>query len=70
MMKLLFSKMEGVDLLMAVYCTRRSSHNECCGLRIKDIDFAQNQIVVRSGKGAKDRLTMLPGKYKEDLKNS
>jgi len=33
---------------------------ECAQLRIKDIDFAANQLVVRSGKGAKDRVTMLP----------
>jgi integrase len=29
-------------------------------LRVKDIDFAYRQIVVREGKGAKDRVTMLP----------
>lgn len=34
---------------------------ECCCLRVKDVDFAQNQIVVRSGKGNKDRFTTLPG---------
>jgi len=28
---------------------------ECCRLRVKDIDFARNQIVVRGGKGDKDR---------------
>src|SRR6266545_2900031 len=28
---------------------------ECCRLRVKDIDFSQNQIVVRAGKGDKDR---------------
>jgi integron integrase len=33
---------------------------ECAELRVKDVDFARNQIVVRSGKGAKDRVTMLP----------
>jgi integrase len=33
---------------------------ECCRLRIKDIDFVRNEIVVRSGKGNKDRYTMLP----------
>ena len=32
---------------------------ECCRLRVKDIDFSQNQIVVRAGKGDKDRYTML-----------
>lgn len=40
---------------------------ECCRLRIQDIDFATNQIVVRGGKGDKDRVTMLPGIVKVDL---
>lgn len=33
---------------------------ECVRLRVKDVDFAQHQIVVRDGKGMKDRVTMLP----------
>lgn len=33
---------------------------ECCSLRIKDIDWEQNQIVVYGGKGGKDRHTPLP----------
>jgi integron integrase len=33
---------------------------ECLSLRVKDIDFAYRQIVVRDGKGARDRPTMLP----------
>lgn len=33
---------------------------ECIRLRVKDIDFGYNQIVVRNGKGQKDRVTMLP----------
>src|SRR3989454_3569569 len=33
---------------------------ECCRLRVQDVDFGTNQIVVRSGKGDKDRMTMLP----------
>ena len=35
--------------------------NECVQLRIKDIDFDLKTITVRSGKGAKDRTTILPG---------
>lgn len=35
---------------------------ECHRLRVKDIDFEYRQIVVRNGKGGKDRLTMLPEK--------
>jgi integron integrase len=34
---------------------------ECVRLRVKDLDFAQRQLVVRSGKGNKDRVTPLPG---------
>jgi integron integrase len=33
---------------------------ECVRLRVKDLDFGQRQLVVRDGKGAKDRRTMLP----------
>jgi integron integrase len=41
---------------------------ECCRLRVQDIDFATNQIVVRGGgKGDKDRVTMLPGIAKAGL---
>ena len=41
---------------------------ECCHLRVKDIDFARNQIVVRAGKGNKDRYTMLPTTVTEPLR--
>jgi len=40
---------------------------ECCRLRVKDVDFSQNQIVVCAGKGDKDRYTMLPTAVKEPL---
>jgi integron integrase len=40
---------------------------ECLRLRVKDIDFTSNQIVVRAGKGDKDRHTMLPAAVKEPL---
>jgi integron integrase len=33
---------------------------ECLRLRVKDVDFTYRQITVRDGKGAKDRVTMLP----------
>jgi integron integrase len=35
-------------------------HKECRRLRVKDIDFDQRQIIVRDGKGEKDRVTVLP----------
>jgi integron integrase len=40
---------------------------ECCRLRVQDVDFGSNQIVVRSGKGDRDRTTMLPGVAKPGL---
>jgi integrase len=40
---------------------------ECCRLRVQDVDFASNQILVRAGKGDKDRVTMLPEAVKTDL---
>ena len=33
---------------------------ECVRLRVKDVDFHYKQIIVRNGKGAKDRVTVLP----------
>jgi len=41
--------------------------SECVRLRVKDIDFGNNQIIVREGKGRKDRLTMLPKAIIEEL---
>jgi site-specific recombinase XerD len=40
---------------------------ECVRLRVKDVDFGQNQIVVREGKGFKDRVTVLPESLKAPL---
>jgi integron integrase len=46
---------------------------ECLRLRVKDIDFARGEILVRDGKGFKDRVTMLPAllvnHFKEHLVN-
>ena len=42
---------------------------ECFHLRVKDIDFEQSQIIVREGKGEKDRATMLPASLIQPLKN-
>jgi integrase len=36
-------------------------------LRVKDVDFARNEITVRDGKGGKDRRTMLPRSLVEPL---
>ncbi len=42
---------------------------ECVRLRVKDVDFEYRQITVRDGKGAKDRVTMLPESSLEVLKH-
>lgn len=41
---------------------------ECCRLRVKDLDFKRRQIIVRQGKGAKDRATLLPQSLEEALR--
>ncbi len=41
---------------------------ECVRLRVKDVDFEALQVVVRSGKGDKDRVTTLPTSLVEELR--
>lgn len=40
---------------------------ECLRLRVQDVDFELNQIIVRDGKGNKDRVTMFPASVKKPL---
>jgi integron integrase len=40
---------------------------ECLRLRVKDVDFGYKQILIRDGKGEKDRITMLPERLIEPL---
>ena len=40
---------------------------ECMELRVKDVDFDRDQIIIRRGKRQKDRVTMLPAGVKERL---
>jgi integron integrase len=40
---------------------------ECLKLRVKDVDFGYRQILVRDGKGGKDRITVLPASVIEPL---
>ena len=64
----IFSEMSGINKLMArlIYgCGLRLQ--ECLQLRIKDVDFEQSLVIIRSGKGDKDRRTMLPEAVKEEL---
>ncbi|MDI6748272.1 MAG: integron integrase [Rhodocyclaceae bacterium] len=40
---------------------------ECVRLRVKDVDFGRNEILIREGKGGKDRVTMLPAALAQPL---
>jgi len=64
----LLARLEGAPWLMAMLLYGAGLRlMECCRLRVKDIDFSKNQIVVRAGKGNKDRYTMLPTAAKDPL---
>jgi len=67
-MKSILGILDGVEWLMAMLLYGAGLRlMECLQLRVKDIDFTSNQILVRSGKGNKDRHTMLPSAVKQAL---
>ena len=64
----ILASLDGSDWIMAMLLYGAGMRlMECLRLRVKDIDFTSNQIVVRAGKGDKDRHTMLPTAVKEPL---
>jgi integron integrase len=65
----LLAAMEGTPRLMAqlLYGTGLRLM-ELLRLRVKDLDFDRNQIIVRGGKGDKDRVTVFPEKLKAGLR--
>lgn len=66
----LLSAMSGTHRLMAKLIYGSGMRlMECVRLRVKDIDFGLNQVVVRSGKGAKDRVTVLPANLQDPIRN-
>jgi integron integrase len=65
----IFGALNGTPWLMAMLLYGAGLRlMECCRLRVKDIDFSQNQILIRAGKGNKDRHTMLPATAGELLR--
>lgn len=65
----ILEQMSGKTLLMASLMYGAGLRlMECCCLRVKDVDFTQNEILIRGGKGDKDRPTMLPEALVEPLK--
>jgi len=64
----LLAQLRGVEWLMAslLYgCGLRLM--ECVELRVKDVHFDRGEVVVRDGKGGKDRVTMLPASLRASL---
>ena len=64
------SNLQGTPALVAqiLYSSGLRLMEALC-LRIKDVDFEKNSIVVRDGKGDKDRITMLPESLKASLQS-
>ena len=57
----LLRSLTGVEALMAALLYGAGLRLlECCSLRVKDVDFSRGEILVRDGKGARDRVTLLP----------
>ncbi len=66
--RLVLGRLRGRDRLVVelLYgCGLRLS--ECISLRVADLDFGRHEIVIRSGKGNKDRVVMLPGTLTQSL---
>lgn len=65
----LFDHIEGTLLLMAKIIYGGGLRiSECIRLRIKDLDFERSSVIIRSGKGDKDRETIFPESIKDDFR--
>jgi len=64
----LLAALDGVVWIMAMLLYGSGLRlMECLRLRVKDVGFTRSEILVREGKGNKDRATMLPGAVKDAL---
>lgn len=64
----ILSRMSGVTALMAGLLYGSGLRLlECARLRVKDVDFSAGQLLVRNGKGNRDRVTLLPGRLRGPL---
>jgi integron integrase len=67
--KMIIAQLKGsVKLMAGLLYGSGLRIQECISLRVKDIDFATHQIIVRDGKGGKDRVTILPQSLEETLR--
>lgn len=65
----LLDAMQGTARLMATLIYGGGLRlSECCELRVKDLDFDQGLVFIRSGKGDKDRSTLLAESGRDDLR--
>jgi len=68
---MLIEQMHGIHKTMAGLLYGSGMRlNELLSLRVKDIDFEMSTITVRSGKGDKDRTTLLPEQLKSSLRKA
>ena len=64
----LLAALDGVAWIMAMLLYGSGLRlMECLRLRVKDIDFMRNEILIREGKGNKDRVTMLATRVRDRL---
>jgi integron integrase len=64
----ILAQLEGAPLLVCTLLYGAGLRlSEALRTRVKDVDFVRNEVVVRDGKGEKDRVTMLPAAVKEPL---
>ncbi len=67
--KEILNEMNGIYKIMATLLYGGGLRlSECLSLRVKDIDFDYQQIIIRCGKGGKDRVTILPDSVVKPLK--
>lgn len=66
--RILAAMPEGYGLLARLLYGSGMRLMECLRLRVKDIDFVRHEILVREGKGNKDRVTMLPASLADALR--
>ena len=66
---LILNHFEGVNkLIVEMMYGSGLRVSECLRIRIQDIDFQHNSVVIRNGKGGKDRVTLLSQELRDDLK--
>jgi len=67
--RLVLERMDGAPRLMATLMYGAGLRVlEACRLRVKDVDFGRNEILVREGKGDRDRRTVLPEAARDPLR--